>query len=445
MELYPAFEDTLLGARADLAAGRRTCEDLLDDCLQIIDERESSVQAWVLIDRDGARRTAWERDAELKSGASRGPLHGIPVGIKDIIDIEGWPTAAGSKLKADDLADADAPLVRRLKTAGAVLLGKTVTTQFASFDPSITRNPWNLDRTPGGSSSGSAAAVAAGMCLGAVGTQTGGSIIRPASFCGVAGLKPTYGSISLEGIVPLSVPMDHPGPLARTVRDTAAIFAAMADFAEESPGFPDDWSTLIEEPEFPAPKLAELAGVFQEEADADMLHGLMNAMEKWIRGGAFVESITLPDEFEQVRPAHRILMARGAANFHKERFARHPDDYQPAIKSLIEEGLQISESDWNEALLFQKSCRDMMLSMFAEVDVLITPASVGAAPDLATTGNPVMNSPWSFCGFPTITFPLGLSEDGLPLGVQLIGKPGAELPMYRAAIWCETVLRESQS
>lgn len=439
-QIFPAFEDTLLGTAADLASGRRTCEEVLSACLWKIDEREASFQAWVSVDREGARKTAIDRDFELRAGRSRGPLHGIPIGIKDIIDVAGWPTAAGSRLKAKDIAHTDAPIVTRLKKAGAVILGKTVTTQFASFDPSITRNPWDHNRTPGGSSSGSAAAVAAGMCLGAVGSQTGGSITRPASFCGVAGMKPTYGSVSLEGIVPLSAPMDHPGPIAPTVRDTAAIYAAMADFAADLPGFPAKWRALIDQAEFPAPKLAALGGFFQEEAEADMLHCLMHIMEQWINRGAFLESITLPTWFEDVLPHHRVLMAKGAANFHKDRIAKHPEDYQPKIKSLIEEGLAISEEDWQAALKFQEFSQELARKMFAEVDVLVTPASKGAAPDKATTGDPIMNSPWSFLGLPTITFPMGLSDDGLPLGVQLIGKPHEELALYRAALWCESVL-----
>ncbi len=443
MELFPKSKDTLLGAAADLAAGKRTSETVVEECFHKIDDRETEVRAWVLLDRDGAIQTAKDRDAELKAGKSRGPLHGIPLGIKDIVDVAGWPTAAGSKLLADNVAELDAPIVRRLKNAGAVILGKTVTTQFASFDPPVTRNPWNLEHTPGGSSSGSAAAVAAGMCLGAVGTQTGGSITRPAAFCGIAGLKPTYGSVSLEGIVPLSAPMDHPGPLARTVRDTAAMYAVMAGFADEPTGLASAWKALLEQIEFPLPRLGMLGGFFQEEADAHMLHCLMHAMGQWINHGAFMENLELPREFDEVLPNHRILMARGAANYHRERFTQHPGDYQPAIQSLIEEGLEIPESDWEQALAFQKSSREMILSLFEEVDVLVAPASVGTAPDLSTTGDPVMNSPWSFCGFPTLTFPMALSdEDGLPLGVQVIGKPGEELALYQAGLWCESFIHE---
>ncbi|MCA9070844.1 MAG: amidase [Planctomycetaceae bacterium] len=437
MQLFPAFKDTLLGTAWEITEGQRSCEEVLLKCLQQIDQREADVQAWVLLDREGALETAKERDRELAEGKHRGPLHGIPLGIKDIVDVAGWPTAAGSQLKANDIAETDAPVVARLREAGAVILGKTVTTQFASFDPPRTRNPWNLDRTPGGSSSGSAAAVAAGMCLGAVGSQTGGSITRPAAFCGVAGMKPTYGGLPLEGIVPLSAPMDHPGPLAPTVRDTAVLYAVMAGFSENAGGFPADWNLICEQTEFPEPKLGALGGLFQEAADAEMLQTLLHALEHWINGGAFMEPISLPVEFEKVPPMHRLIMARGAANYHRERFAKYPEDYQPAIRGLIEEGLKVSDADWQAALEFQKSSRAMILPLFEEVDVLISPASVGPAPDRSTTGNPVMNSPWSLCGFPTLTFPMALSQDGLPMGVQLIGKPGEELNLYRTALWCE--------
>ena len=172
---------------------------------------------------DEAKEQAQRLTAELKAGQYRGPLHGMPIGIKDIIDVAHWPTAAGSKLWANSIAREDATLVRKLRQAGAIILGKTVTTQYASFDPPVTRNPWNLERTPGGSSSGSAAAVACGMCLGSIGTQTGGSITRPAAYCGVASCKPSFGYVSTRGVVPLAPSMDHPGPMARCVWDLAVI------------------------------------------------------------------------------------------------------------------------------------------------------------------------------------------------------------------------------
>src|SRR5262249_15807463 len=208
-------------AADDIRHGRTTPLELLDACLAHIDRYEPRVRAWVFVARELAQEAAVRLTEEQRQGRWRGPLHGIPIAIKDIIDVFDWPTAAGSRLWANSIARQDATVVRRLRAAGAVFVGTTVTPQSASFAPPPTRNPWDLDRTPGGSSSGSAAALACGMCLGALGSQTGGSITRPAAFCGVAGLKPTYGRVSLHGMVPLAHSMDHVGVLALCVRDLA--------------------------------------------------------------------------------------------------------------------------------------------------------------------------------------------------------------------------------
>ena len=226
---------TILEAAAGIQSHRRSARDLLEECLQHIEQFEPRVHAWVMIDAAGARETAKRLDEERGQGKDRGPLHGIPIGIKDIVDVAGWPTKAGSPLRENHRAERDSPLVARLREAGAIILGKTVTTQFASFDPAATRNPWNLNRTPGGSSSGSAAAVALGMCLGAIGSQTGGSITRPASFCGVAGCKPTLGRVSTTGLVPFSYHLDHPGPIARTVADLAVLLETIAGYDPSDP------------------------------------------------------------------------------------------------------------------------------------------------------------------------------------------------------------------
>src|SRR5438067_3476735 len=227
---------TIHEAAAAIRAGSLTPVDLLEQCLERIDRYEPHVRAWVLVDRDGAREQALRLTNELKKGQNRGPLHGIPIGVKDIIDVFDLPTGCGSKLWANSYARRDATVVQRLRQAGAVIMGKTVTTAFASFDPAVTRNPWNLERTPGGSSSGSAAAVACGMCLGALASQTGGSITRPASYCGVYSLKPTYGRVSVNGVMPLAPSMDHVGVMANSVRDLAILFGAIAGADERDPG-----------------------------------------------------------------------------------------------------------------------------------------------------------------------------------------------------------------
>ncbi len=208
-----------------------TPQEIVDECLDQIDKYEDRLHAWVIVDAENARRTADDLEREIKAGNYRGPLHGIPIGIKDIIDVAGLPTRAGSPLRENYPASAtDAPLVKTLRQAGAIILGKTVTVEFACFDPSPTRNPWdvNLRHTPGGSSSGSAVAVAMGMCFGALGTQTGGSLVRPASYCGIATMKPTFGLLSREGIVPVSYHLDHPGPMARTADDLEILMQCLA-------------------------------------------------------------------------------------------------------------------------------------------------------------------------------------------------------------------------
>src|SRR5436309_6618297 len=227
---------TIHAAADEIRQGRLTPVELLETCLRRIDEVEAKVRAWVFVDRERARAEAEALTAELRGGHWRGPLHGIPIGVKDIIDVFDWPTACGSKLWQNSVARQDATVVRRLRAAGAVFVGKTVTTQYASFDPPPTRNPWRLERTPGGSSSGSAAAVACGMCLAALASQTGGSITRPASYCGVAGCKPTFARVSTHGVLPLAPSMDHVGVMARSARDLALLLQAVAGPDPRDPG-----------------------------------------------------------------------------------------------------------------------------------------------------------------------------------------------------------------
>src|SRR6476661_2462189 len=218
----------------DLREGTLRPSDLVEHCLKRIEQLESDVRAWVSVDVTGARREAKRLDALQDDGEWLSPLHGIPIGIKDIIDVAGWPTKCSSPLREHHIAERDAAVVAFLKKSGAILLGKTVTTEWACFDPPPTRNPWNLERTPGGSSSGSAAAVATDMCMAALGTQTGGSIIRPAAFCGVTGLKPGFGELPLEGIAPLTLHIDHVGPIARRVSDLYVVWQALAADAHGS-------------------------------------------------------------------------------------------------------------------------------------------------------------------------------------------------------------------
>jgi aspartyl-tRNA(Asn)/glutamyl-tRNA(Gln) amidotransferase subunit A len=426
---------TIHEAAADIRAGRLSPVDLLESCLGRIDRYEERVRAWVLVDRDGARAEAKRLTDELKRGQYRGPLHGIPVGIKDIFDVFDWPTAAGSRLWANSIARQDATVVRKLREAGAVLVGKTVTTQYASFDPPPTRNPWNPERTPGGSSSGSAAAVAMGMCLGALGSQTGGSITRPASYCGVAGCKPSYGQVSCDGVVPLAQSMDHPGPIGCCVRDLAILLQTIADSDSHPP------SDLVQalDGESEPPQLLRVRGLFEERAEPAVRRMMDEVTKSLIGRGCKVEDACLPAGFSEVVERHRIVMAVEGAQFHEQRLRKHPEDYGPNITKLLEEGIACSATEYARTKEHQRRLSSEAWNLLLPYTVILCPATTGPAPNKATTGDPAFNSPWSYTGLPTVSFPVGLSDDGLPLAIQLVGGHFNEATLFRAALWCENV------
>lgn len=409
-----------------LQNGSLTASELVRRCLTKIDEREAQIRAWVSVDRDGALVVAKELDEELAKGHSRGPLHGIPIGVKDIIDVRGWPTRAGSSLSSERLAANDAPVVARLRAAGAVILGKTVTTEYASFDPPPTRNPWNLDRTPGGSSSGSAAAVAAGMCVAALGSQTGGSITRPASYCGVYGFKPTIGRLSLEGIVPFSAPLDHPGPIASCVADLKLLFHMMSDAAE-----------VTDSPQTSPLRIGVIESYFLEQADPEVAAATRAAAARLQLAGANVSVVPLPASFSEVHARHLTLMAYGAASVHRDQFAAHGAQYGREIATLIRKGQAVDEPAYHTALDHQQKFRTAMADCFAGVDLLVTPSTPTPAPTRETTGSPMFNSPWSYSGLPTVSVPCAVSRDGLPMSLQLIGPFGSDDRLLTAAAWVE--------
>lgn len=424
-----------------IAAGELTSAALVQRCLSRINARDGDVRAWVSVDRDGALAAAEQLDAELSSQGPRGPLHGIPVGIKDIIDVAGCATAAGFPPLAERIVVGDAEVVRRLRAAGAVVLGKTVTTQFACYDPPATRNPWNLDRTPGGSSSGSAAAVADGMCLAAIGTQTGGSITRPASFCGIAGCKPTFGRVSRRGVVPLAEHLDHVGPLARSVTDLAILLDAITGYDADDPFSIDSDSPGLYEVmrgSLPRPRLGAFRGDLFREADSDAQSAVDDALSNWAAEGAEVVDVAPPAGFDRLPEHHRRVMAVEAAAYHEQRFRAQSAEYLPGIRQLIEEGLAASPTDYARSLTHQAVCRRQMAQAFAGVDALVCPATLGAAPDCTTTGHPLLNIPWSYTGLPVVSFPLRTNGAGMPIAVQFVGRALDEAGLFRAAGWCES-------
>ena len=403
--------------------------DLVDDCLRQIEQHEVDIQAWVCVYADEARQQAKRACEEIRGGNYRGPLHGIPLGIKDIIDVQGWPTQAGSPLRVGHRADEDAHWVAQLRKAGAVFLGKTVTTQFACFDPPATKNPWNLNRTPGGSSSGSAAAVAMRMCMAALGSQTGGSITRPASFCGIAGLKPSFASAWLKGVVPISGRLDHVGPMGRCIADLDLIMRASG------------WDSAVMDCTEP-PALYVWDSYFHEQCDSQVAGVTNQALDRLGQAGAKIRSLSLPRSFDQMHPMHRRIMAFDTARHHREDYATQPQAYGPNISSLIEEGLALNDADYQEALAHQDTFSSDLRAATEGVQWVVMPSTVTPAPTIETTGDPAFNSPWSYCGWETISVPCGLSENGLPCSLQFLA--GADGPSRRGAVqWCETQLHFS--
>jgi aspartyl-tRNA(Asn)/glutamyl-tRNA(Gln) amidotransferase subunit A len=421
----------ILDAGRDLREGRLSCVRLLERCLQRIDALEPRVRAWVLVDRQRARGEALERDRELERGQDRGALHGIPVGVKDIFDVFDWPTGCGSQLWQHSIARQDCPVVQRLRQAGAVLVGKTVTTTYASFDPPPTRNPWNLARTPGGSSSGSAAALACGMCLAALGSQTGGSITRPATYCGVAGCKPSFATAPAEGVLPLAASMDHVGSMARCVRDVAVLMRAIADPPVT------DWLLPLSAPLDRPAILGRPQGFFDRLAAEDVRDMMDRVCTHYAARGATIHDVALPAAFDDVVRQHRIIMAVEAAAYHQERLRRHPEDYPACITRLLEEGIACPAPDYARAKEHRARLRQEMARVLEGIDALVCPATTRGAPDADTTGDPAFNSPWSFTGLPAVSFPTTLDREGLPLGVQLVGRNGDEGGLFRVSAWCE--------
>ncbi|MBI1314342.1 amidase [bacterium] len=437
MRLPEADEFTVSSLSAAMTSGEESSESIVSQCLSRIAEREADLRAWVVVDRDGALEQAQQCDRDRATGTIRGPLHGIPVGIKDIVDVNGFVTGAGSPWFARrPVATADATLVTALRNAGAVILGKTVTTQFACFDPPPTRNPWHIDRTPGGSSSGSAAAVAARLVPIAIGSQTGGSITRPASFCGVCGLKPTFGTVSLDGVVPVASSLDHPGPIARRVADLRMTLAALTRqqlATEIKLGDPNDRPL----------RLGRLRGFFEDRTSSAMTVALNRTLDTLMAAGVQVFDVDVPRGFSDVLQHHRCIMACEAAAWHRTSFVEHRDEYGPCVASLIEEGLAASAIDYLAAREHQAALTQAMNSLVAdgEIDALVTPATTGPAPDASTTGDPCMNAPWSYTGMPTVSFPIALSDDGLPLAIQLTGPRGGDWQLLDIAEVCERIVR----
>jgi Asp-tRNA(Asn)/Glu-tRNA(Gln) amidotransferase A subunit family amidase len=428
---------SLTQAAADIREGRMTSAELVSDCLERVDEVESKVQAWAFLDRDHAMQQAEAADLHRKQGKALGSLHGVPIGIKDIFDTADMPTELGSPLWAGRTPRRDAAAVARLRAAGAVIMGKTVTTEYAYFHPGKTTNPHDSGRTPGGSSSGSAAAVAAHMVPAAVGSQTNGSVIRPAAFCGVVGFKPTHGLIPRTGALLLSRTLDHVGVLARTVEDVALVAETLIGFDEEDPDTrprarPPLAAVAASEPPLP-PRLAfvrspvwEHAESVTGEAFAELVRTLGEAVAEVELGAGFARAVEMHRTIMEVEMAH---------NLHRD-YEKGRDRFSAVLCRLIERGRGRMAVDYAAAVAGIRSLNDALEPVFDEFDAIVTPAAPGEAPQgLERTGDPIFCTIWTYLGTPAVTLPLLRSAAGMPLGVQLVGRRDGDARLLRTARW----------
>ncbi len=428
---------------ARLSAGTLTAVDWVESLLARIGECEESVKAWAALDRGAALSAAGEADAKRASGKS-GPLCGAPYGVKDIIDVKGLPREAGSPLFKGYFPEEDASCIARLRAAGAIVLGKTVTTQFATSDiPEGTRNPWNLARTPGGSSSGSAAAVATGMVPAALGTQTGGSILRPAAYCGVVGFKPTYGRISRGGVIPVSWTLDHVGTLTRTVEDAARLLTAMAGSDERDQGTslePAPDYTAVSAPRRPE-RICFLRENVRSRAEPGVAEFVEGAVSRMQKKGVAVKEERIPVNLDVLHAAHRTILRVEVASYHEEMFREHPDAYNPGIRSNVSAGLMVPAAHYIKALRLRARLAREMYKFFDRYALVVLPAYVEPPPEAeVSTGNALFNEPLTQAGLPSLTLPIGRGEGNLPIGIQFGAARFAEADLLAHARWCEAEL-----
>ena len=437
-------ELSLVEAASAIRSGSLSPVDYVLAFFSIMDRVEPRVEAWVTVDREVVLAEARKLEAEARSGQFRGPLHGVAIGIKDIFYTQGLRTTMGSTTFKDFVPDHDAPAVTKLKKAGAIVLGKTVTTVFANLDPGPTRNPWNLEHTPGGSSSGSAAAVAARMCAAAIGSQTIGSVGRPAAFCGVVSLVPAQQRISLKQVFPLAWSLDHAGIFGRSVADVGTGtpdeqgLSGSRRFMKYSRAPVLECLLMAESPMEKVSarrpfRIGVVRDFFYENATEEARSCNDALANKLAASGFRVDEVKLPAIFQVHQPILRTILRTETASIHERLFAGHREAYGPKLRALIETGMLIDAADYVRAKRLRRMYQRDMARLFQNFDALMTPAARGTAPEgIASTGDPVMNGPWTLTDFPTMTLPHALSS-GLPIGVQLTGPPLQETMLLELA------------
>lgn len=439
------FAMSIAQAATEIRASRLDSAELVRACLDRVNAADGAIGAWAFLDPEHAMSQAKAMDERRASGAQLGRLHGVPIAIKDIFDTGDMPTEMGSPIHKDRTPRRDAAVVARLRAAGAVIMGKTVTTEFAYFHPGKTRNPHDPKRTPGGSSSGSAAAVASMMVPGALGSQTNGSTIRPAAFCGTVGYKPTHGLIPRSGGLLLSRTLDHVGIFTRTVEDAGLMAEAMMGHDAGDPdtkpfAVPPLAKLAAEEPPV-APRFAFLKTPAWERAEKQTHEAFAELVESL---GDGVEEIELPSVADDIFGMHRTIMDVEMARALRREYEHARDQMSPKLRELIERGLRHPAIEYRRALDEIETINAIVDDVFNEYDVILTPAAPGEAPlGIEATGDPAFCTIWTYLGLPAVTMPLLTGEAGLPMGVQLIARRGYDARALRTAKWLADTLAKS--
>ena len=416
MSVEPWKFSAIEGLKA-IRGGGLSAAEWASSLLARIRECEPLVSAWAHVDDKAVAAASGKFDRDL-------PLAGVPIAAKDIIDVAGMPCEGGSRLYAGRTAAGDADTIAKLRRSGAVLLGKTVTCELATNAISPTRNPWNTDHTPGGSSAGSAAAVASGMVPIALGTQTGGSILRPAAYCGVVGFKPTAGRVSCEGVMALSWSLDHFGFIARSAADAALAFDAVVGGQGEF------------EPVRPA-RIGYLKADFLARAADEVAERVEASVARLRDAGVEVVEMRLPRDMDSVHAVTRTIIRAESAAVYEDAFRENPDAFGPDIRNNVVTGLMIPAAHYLRALRLRSEFSLRLEDLFAECDLLLTPSTMDTAPRWdVSTGDPLFSEPFSLSGHPAITLPAGFGAKNLPIGVQLVGAWKRDDRLLRMAAWC---------
>ncbi len=414
-----------------IRSGKLKPSAYLQSLLARIDSLEATVKAWQWLNRERAMELARTADSAATPWKAAHPLHGVPVGVKDNFYTAGIPTEMGCRLYAGYVPEETADVVVRLERAGALMLGKTVTTEAAFMVPAKTTNPWDATHTPGGSSSGSAAAVAAGFVPAAIGTQTNGSVVRPAAFCGIVGYKPSQGMLSARGIMPFSPSLDQPGVFARSVADAAllawSLTARRSSIAPQAPMLKG------------APRLAAVRSPVWHLAQPEQRAQFDADVARLRNAGAMIDIIEIPGEFDRAHKIHRTIMLFEAARVARKVRAHYRESFSDYLNDALDEGEAIADSDYRDAMKLRTQLQHSLAAFLDRgYSAIITPPTAGEAPaSLDVTGDPSFCSIWTLMGTPAITIPTGKGPNGLPLGLQLVGAVEEENYLLSTAAWCE--------